>query len=172
MNHLPAILRRAAPPAILVVLTAIALVVLGSSAAHAVMLAAAGLSALLLWHSAEYTADGTWPQVPPLHRDGARRDVSDLGWAILGKDGRVTDRAARRVRTLADHQLARHGLHGDLADPHVATRAEPLLGTPTAHGLHDHATHGTLPTPRQLQTWLDAVERLATTPPPDEGTPR
>ncbi|WP_454043907.1 hypothetical protein [Cellulosimicrobium sp. Marseille-Q8652] len=172
MNRLPTILRRAAPPATLVVVAAVGLVVLGSSVAHALMLAAAALSALLLWHSAEYTGDGTWPRLPPTDRDGARRDVSDLGWAILGKDGRVTDRAARRVRALADHQLARHGVHGDLADPHVVARAAPLLGAPTAHALHDHATRGTLPSPRALQTWLDAVERLATTPPPDEGTPR
>lgn len=163
--------RRAAAPATLVVLATAGLVAVGSSPAHAVMLGAGALAVVLVWVGTGYAGDATWPRLPAPARDGARRDVSDLGWAILGRDGRVTDRAVRRVRAIADHHLARHGVHGDLARPDVAARAEDLLGPRTARGLHDHATRGTTPTPRDLQLWIEAVDRLAATP-PDEGNPR
>lgn len=167
----PAWVRRAAPPATLVVLAAVALGVLGASPAHAVALGAAALSAVLLWFGTGYAADGTWPELPDAERHGARRDVAELGWGVVGKDGRVNGRAARRAVALAERHLARQGVPGPLADPAVAERAEPLLGRAVARGAHACAARGHLPTQRELQTWIEAVERLATQP-PDEGTTR
>ncbi|MFC8921899.1 hypothetical protein [Cellulosimicrobium sp. NPDC057127] len=170
-THLPAPVRRAAPAATLVVLATAGLVTVGASPAHALALGAAGLSAVLLWFGTANAPDHTWPDLPDPERHGARRDVAELGWGVVGKDGRANGRATRRVRDLAERHLAHHGNPGDLADPDVARRAAPLLGHHVAHGLHTHATHGRLPTQHELHTWIDAVERLATQP-PHEGTTR
>jgi hypothetical protein len=170
-RQLPANVRRAVPPATLVVLAAVGLGVLGASPVHALALGTAGLSAVLLWFGTGYAPDGTWPELPDPERHGARRDVAELGWGVVGKDGRVNGRAARRVGALAGRHLARHGVEGSLAAPAVAERAEPLVGRAVARGLHAHAAQGRLPTQRELQTWIEAVERLATQP-PEEGTTR
>ncbi|MCB7137505.1 hypothetical protein [Cellulosimicrobium marinum] len=171
LDALPAPLRRAAAPTVVVVLATIAAVVLGASPAHAAGYGAVVLSAVWLWYGNGYTGDATWPRLPAPQRHGARRDVSDLGWAILGKDGRVNDRAARRTVALVDHQLARHGLRTDAAAPDAVARLTPLLGAHAARTLHTFAQGGDRPTPHDLETWIDAVDRLATTP-PDEGTAR
>ncbi|OLT52442.1 hypothetical protein BJF88_13865 [Cellulosimicrobium sp. CUA-896] len=97
--------------------------------------------------------------------------MAELGWGVVGKDGRANGRAARRVGALAERHLARHGVRGPLAAPDVAESASPLLGRAVARGLHAHAARGRLPTQTELETWIDAVERLATQP-PDERTTR
>jgi hypothetical protein len=168
-RRVPARVRRAAPPAALVVLATAGLVVVGASPAHGLALGAAGLSAVLLWFGTGYAADGAWPELPDAERHGARRDVAELGWGVVGKDGRANGRAARRVGELAERHLARNGVQGRLAEPGVAERAETLLGRGVARGLHAHAARGRLPTQGELQTWIEAVERLAAQP-PDEGT--
>lgn len=135
------------------------LVLLGSSPAHALMLTALGVAGVLLWHRTGYTGDTVWPRVPDVRRDGNRRDVSDLGWSVLGRDGRVTAAAARRVRHLTERRLARHGVD-DLADPGAATDVARLLGPRAARTVHDLVTDDRLPTPAELDTWLAALDRI------------
>ncbi|MCR1982157.1 hypothetical protein NSA53_07865 [Cellulosimicrobium cellulans] len=150
----------------------ILLTTLGASPAHALTLTALGIAATLLRHRTGYAGDTVWPHLPTLRRDGNRRDVSDLAWSVLGRDGRVTPTAARRMRHLTDQLLARHGT-GPLDDPTAAPAVAHLLGPRVARTAHDLTTTGRLPTPAELHAWLTALDRLPTTPErPDEGTPR
>ncbi|MGN7701267.1 hypothetical protein [Cellulosimicrobium sp. 22601] len=158
----------------------VVLVLLGSSPAHALMLTALGVAGVVLWHRTGYAGDTVWPRVPDVRRDGNRRDVSDLGWSVLGRDGRVTVGAARRVRHLTERRLARHGID-DLADPGAANDVARLLGPRVARTVHDLVADGRLPTPAELDAWLAALDRLDRLDPttihdhpdrPDGGTPR
>ncbi|MGW6227253.1 hypothetical protein ACWFQT_09070 [Cellulosimicrobium cellulans] len=170
--------RHALLAAAVVVGLGVVLVLLGSSPAHALMLTTLGVAGVLLWHRTGYAGDTVWPRVPDVRRDGNRRDVSDLGWSVLGRDGRVTVTAARRVRRLTEHRLTRRGID-DLADPGAAADVARLLGPRAARTVHDLVTDGRLPTPAELDTWLAALDRLdqtltphATPDRPDGGTPR
>ncbi|PTU55982.1 hypothetical protein DBB34_11370 [Sphaerisporangium cinnabarinum] len=150
----------------------ILLTTLGASPAHALTLTALGIAATLLRHRTGYAGDTVWPHLPTLRRDGNRRDVSDLAWSVLGRDGRVTPTTARRMRHLTDQLLARHGT-GPLDDPTAAPAVAHLLGPRVARTAHDLTTTGRLPTPAELHAWLTALDRLPTTPErPGEGTPR
>ncbi|QJW36794.1 hypothetical protein [Cellulosimicrobium protaetiae] len=167
--------RRALLAALVAVGLGTALTLIGSSPAHTLMLTALGIAGVLLWHRTGYAGDTVWPRLPAVRRDGNRRDVSDLGWSVLGRDGRVTATAARRVRHLTERRLAHHGID-DLADPDAATDVAGLLGPRAARTVHDLVTDGRLPTPTELDTWLTAFDRLDQTPTtpdrPDGGTPR
>jgi hypothetical protein len=158
----------------------VVLVLLGSSPAHTLMLTALGVAGVLLWHRTGYAGDTVWPRIPDVRRDGNRRDVSDLGWSVLGRDGRVTVTAARRVRRLTERRLAHAGTD-DLADPGAATEVARLLGPRAARTVSDLVTDGRLPTPAELDAWLAALDRLDQLDPttshdtpdrPDGGTPR
>jgi hypothetical protein len=167
--------RRALLAAGIVVGLGALLVLIGSSPAHALMLTALGVAGVLLWHRTGYAGDTVWPRVPDVRRDGNRRDVSDLGWSVLGRDGRVTVAAARRVRRLTERRLAHHGVD-DLDDPGAASDLARLLGPRTARTVHGLVTDGRLPTPAELDTWLVALDQLDQAPStpdrPDGGTPR
>ncbi|RPF21542.1 hypothetical protein [Myceligenerans xiligouense] len=92
--------------------------------------------------------DPDWHDRPEETRTGGRHEVSDLGWAVLGGDGRVKDSVARRVRALALARLRRAGR--DTTSLGVDLRERPTL--------------------RTLARWLDAIERIPDTP--DERGPR
>ncbi|MBD5787464.1 hypothetical protein IF650_14930 [Cellulosimicrobium terreum] len=173
-RSLPPRTRRAAAPSLVILAVGTAAVALGASWEHMVMLTAASVAVALLWFSIDDAGRATWAHLPDVARDGARRDVSELGWAIVGRDGRVRGRAARRVLALAEQHLARHGAHADLAAVETLDPVVQLLGARTTAGLHRVAVGGQMPTPHELQDWLDAIERIARTPPTthDEGTPR
>lgn len=153
------------------------LVLIGSSPAHALMLTALGVAGVLLWHRTAYAGDTVWPRLPALRRDGNRRDVSDLGWSVLGRDGRVTPAAARRVRQITERRLARHGIT-DTSAPGATPDVTRLLGPRATRTLRDLVADGRLPTPTEVDAWLAALDRLDQTPThdtpdrPDGGTPR
>src|SRR5690606_38006179 len=79
-----------------------------------------------------------WPEVQVEETDGTRRDVAALTWTFLGRDGRVTEAAVRRLREVTGRRLARHGVRlvsvVDRAgaawshDPEQDARARALLG--------------------------------------------
>ncbi|MEG3613646.1 hypothetical protein [Isoptericola haloaureus] len=148
-------------PGALALTTALLLALSGTvDPVHALLLPA-GL--LALWHAWTSLDDGDhaeWPQPPTEERHGARRDVSDLGWAAFTRDGRVSPRVTRRVQALAARRLAAHGV--DLTDPDQRPDAARLLGPDTLAGL----TSDTPPTARTLHQWLDALDRLTTDAPP------
>lgn len=114
-------------------------------------------------------------------RDGARGEVLDLAWTMVGRDGRAGERALRRLREAAARRVARHGL--DLTDPEQTDALTALLGTRALTTL-TRRTHP-LPTVGDVVHTLDVLERLGaarthpagtaaapTTPAPDPRSPR
>jgi len=148
--------RRVITVTVIAVLCAAGLVfwnVLGLS--HAAAAVALTCTISVLWAATDATTgDPEWPRTVTEARAGGRHDVSDLGWSVFGRDGFVTDRVVRRVRTLAADRLRAHGV--DPADPRSRPDAERLLGATVLRQLKS----GHPPTARTVQTWLDAIERL------------
>lgn len=73
---------------------------------------------------------------------------------MFDTDGQVRGRVVDRVREIAAARLAALGV--DAEDPAQRGEVERLLGARVSDGL----TSGQRPTPRTLQTWLDAIEQL------------
>jgi len=92
---------------------------------------------------------------------GARGDLQDLAWSMSNRDGRVGERAMRRLRDVATVRLARHGLDLASADDTVALQA--LLGPHVLATLRRRSSP--LPTVRELQRALRALEALGPYPP-------
>ncbi|MBL0888932.1 hypothetical protein, partial [Myceligenerans indicum] len=91
-------------------------------------LAAATVAAVLVGiYRAGGTAgeDPTWPRRPETMRAGGRHEVSDLGWSMTAGDGRVKERVAARVRTLALTRLRRAGRDPDALGIDLHTRPTP-----------------------------------------------
>jgi hypothetical protein len=92
-------------------------------------------------------------------RHGARGEVQDLAWAMVGRDGRVSERSLRRVHEVASVRLARHGL--DLADPADEQDIQGLVGS----GAFRTLTRTGSPRPKmsEVRHAVDALERIGTT---------
>lgn len=126
---------------------------------HAAAATALACALTVVWSATErQVADPEWPRVAFEARPGGRHDVSDLGWAAFGRDGRVTDRVVRRVRALAVDRLRAHGV--DASDPDARADVERLLGARVVRQL----ASGVPPRGRTVQEWLDAIERLGPAP--------
>ncbi|GGC06681.1 hypothetical protein [Cellulomonas carbonis] len=132
-------------------------VVAGVAAALAVTLAAS------LGAGDEYL----WPETGPDDAHGSRRDVTLLSWTLVGRDGRVTESAVRRVRVNAERRLARRGarLAAGLGavgtganDADAEARARSLFGDRAWTALTGRG--GWLPSLGDLQHCVDVVERL------------
>lgn len=122
---------------------------------HAAAATALACALAVVWSATStQVADPRWPRVAVEVRPGGRHDVSDLGWAVFGRDGRVTERVVRRVRALAVDRLRAHGV--DASDPDARADVERLLGARVVHQL----ASGEPPRARTVQEWLDAIERL------------
>jgi hypothetical protein len=131
---------------------------------HAIAAAAVAVAISILWSATDATTpDPEWPDLPIEARAGGRHDVSDLGWSVFGRDGRVTDRVVRRIRALAADRLRAHGV--DPSDPAAEPDAERLLGARVLHQLKSRQP----PTARTVQTWLDAIDRLGAAPTTEEN---
>jgi hypothetical protein len=98
--------------------------------AHCLLLAALTITALELIPAAQSPDQLSLPPPPSPNRAGGRADISDLAWAALRGDGRMSDHVMRRVRTLAARR------HTDVPFP---------VNQP--------------PTPAQLNRWLDQLEQ-------------
>ncbi|WP_125775964.1 hypothetical protein [Antribacter gilvus] len=132
---------------------------------HALTLACVIVSVVGLAKATEQREDDPqWPRHTEAVRAGGRHDVSDLGWSTFGRDGLVTDRVVDRVREIARARLRVLGV--DPSDPAQQAEIERLLGPAVVAGLSSR----TPPTARTLQTWLDAIDRLAA-PHPTDATP-
>lgn len=118
--------------------------------------------------SLEGGADDSWAPAPPEEADGTRSEVAALTWSFVGRDGRVSEVAVRRLRADATRRLARHRLvipgglnartEGSDADPEVVARARALLGerawaTLTAPG-------GLMPSILEIAHCVDVIEGL------------
>ncbi|MBD8058113.1 hypothetical protein IC607_03920 [Cellulomonas sp. JH27-2] len=102
------------------------------------------------------------PELEPVareRRDGARGEVAELAWSLVGRDGRTGERALRRVREAAARRLARHGVV--LTSPLDADRVRELVGQ-RAYVTLTKPGHPT-PSLADLRHTLDALERLGPT---------
>lgn len=80
----------------------------------------------------------SWPDRRPRRPDGTRSEVARLSWRLTDRNGAVTPLAVRRLLSLAEHRLARHGV--DLHDPGDAAAAERLLGSRAYRVVVGHPT--------------------------------
>ncbi len=113
------------------------------------LLVAAG--ALLLTRL-DGTPDPGWDRERLDRRHGARGEVQELAWAMVGRDGRIGERVLRRLRDVAGRRLARYGL--TLDDPETAS----LLGTRAVRTLT--RTQSPLPSVADVKYTLDVLDRL------------
>lgn len=121
---------------------------------HAALLVVAVTAAVLLWRRLDDGAEAAWPDLPQDRREGARNDVSELGWATFTRSGAVGERVLRRVRALAAARLADRGV--DLAAPGGTDAAARLLGADVVDGLASGRPVGRV----EVHRWLDAIDAL------------
>ncbi|MCL1870662.1 MAG: hypothetical protein FWF90_09660 [Promicromonosporaceae bacterium] len=147
---------------------------------HAAVTALAGF-ALYLVLTSPPVRDRLWPGAPREDRPGGRSGVSELGWAAFTRDGMTTEHVLRRVRALAVHRLALHGVvwdgarSDDLAHwgrdgrDSAAHRehAEALLGRDVVAGL----TSAHQASPHMLEIWFRSLDHLVEAP-HDPRSPR
>lgn len=112
-----------------------------------------------------------WPKARPEETAGTRREVAALTWSFIGRDGRVSEAAVRRLRSDATRRLAQRGLvvpggitsstatSPDVPDE-VRERARAALGDRAWQILT--APGGWMPSLADLGQCVDVVERLGT----------
>ncbi len=105
-----------------------------------------------------------WPAADLEATDGTRREMTRLTWTLIGRDGRVTEAAVRRLRADATRRLAGHGTA--LGEPRAAELLGPRVhAVLTAHG-------GLMPSLREIAQCVDAVEALGPArPAPRQAVP-
>lgn len=144
--------------ATLLVATGVALAYLGLDLPHTIALTVALLIVLVLSRRIDAGHDPQHHALPDTNRDGARRDLSDLTWAMHGSHGRVSERAHQRVRALAATALADEGIDLHSTDPAQVRAAAARLGTQ----VHQQMTSDPRPpTMKVLRSWVSAIEHLA-----------
>ncbi|MFI2102406.1 hypothetical protein ACH436_03885 [Isoptericola sp. NPDC019693] len=125
---------------------------------HAALLVVVAGTTVALWRRLDDGEETPWPDVVHDRREGARNDVSELGWATFTRSGAVGDRVLRRVRDLAADRLAERGV--DLAAPGGPAAAASLLGADVVHGLTTSR-----PVSRgEVHRWLDALDAMPAGP--------
>jgi hypothetical protein len=147
-----------------VVATGLSLVALRAGSALLVGLTAAAIA--VLGSRVGVPAEPDLPGAVRASRDGARGEVQDLAWALVGRDGRAGERAVRRLQAAGAVRLARHGV--DLADPHDADRAVALVGRRAYLALAGPA--GRSRSIADLRHTITALENLGTTRTHPENT--
>lgn len=114
-----------------------------------------------------------WPRYRPPEQSGTRRDVMALTWSFIGREGRVTEFAVRRVRLDATRRLAALGVvvPGGLSsatrtspdvDEDVRRRARELLGDRAWFILTTPG--GTMPSLADIAHCVEVVEHLTPEP--------
>ncbi|GEL96038.1 hypothetical protein [Cellulomonas composti] len=138
---------------------------LGFSVGTAVVIGVGVAATAMILARSDIDEDVAREQEHRRRRDGARGDLQDLSWAMVGRDGQVGERALRRVREIAGVRLARHG--ADLNDPDDADRVRALVGERARRTLLRRSAP--LPSVADLRHTLEALETLGpvrTAPPP------
>ncbi|MCC2333686.1 hypothetical protein [Cellulomonas wangsupingiae] len=132
---------------------------LGMTVASAVVLALAVVTLAAVVLRVDGRAEPRPARAVATRHEGARGDVHDLAWTMVGRDGRAGERALRRLRDAAARRIARHGL--DLGDPDQADAVARLVGA-RAYGTLTRRGHP-LPTVGDLSHALGVLERLGAT---------
>lgn len=132
---------------------------------HAALLVVVVATAVALWRRLDDGEEAPWPDVVHERREGARNDVSELGWATFTRSGAVGDRMRRRVRDLAAGRLAARGV--DLAAPGGPEAAARLLAPEVVDGLVARRPVSRV----EVHRWLDAIDRVPITTPSDTPSP-
>ncbi|KQR17562.1 hypothetical protein ASF78_09870 [Cellulomonas sp. Leaf334] len=112
-------------------------------------------AAVLLVTRMDGAADPGWDRRHYVRRHGARGEVQDLVWTMVGRDGRIGERVLRQLREVGRSRLARHGL--TLDDPEV----EQVLGSRALRTLT--TTRSPLPSVADVRHTLDVLDRLGPT---------
>lgn len=125
------------------------------------------------------SAADPWPREHRADLAGTRREVMALTWAFVGREGRVTEFAVRRLRIDATRRLAQRGVvvPGGLG---ASTRTSPLVSDEVRRAaraeLGDRAWFilttpgGTMPSLAEIAHCVEVVERLEP-PGPKKGQP-
>ncbi|MBW4041715.1 MAG: hypothetical protein HIU86_06240 [Acidobacteria bacterium] len=142
-----------------------AAVVLGLDGPHAIALGG-GVLALVLGLLAQRSVVPSTDLAPsdleapdPEPVVAGRRDLDQLAWSMVEHRTRIRGIVLARVRAIATHRLAHHGLDPGRAED--AAAIEALLGPAAAEVLRSDLDRPV--TPRALDATLHALDRL---PPP------
>jgi hypothetical protein len=158
MSRRPTTGRRLLLEAGLVLTAGTALAVVGLDLPHALVLTAGALVLLVLYRRTRPVDDPEHHALPDRNRHGARRDLSELTWAMHGNDGRVSERAHKRVLALAATALADQGVDLRSTDPAQQRASAELLG-PKVH--QQMTTDLRPPTMPVLRSWVTAIEDVS-----------
>ncbi|GEK21973.1 hypothetical protein [Cellulomonas xylanilytica] len=107
---------------------------------------------VLLLTRLDAAPDPAWDRRHYVGRHGARGEVQDLAWTMVGRDGRIGERVLRQLRDVARSRLARHGRSLDDAD------IEQVIGSRAHRTLT--RTRSPLPTVADVRHTLDVLDRL------------
>lgn len=162
-------------PLVLAVVVGLAVRTLGMTASDAVLIAVVTLVLALVRVTADAGRSYPWPVARPVEAPGTRREISALSWSFIGREGRVSEAAVRRLREVAARRLARHGVVVplDLGAQHAPPperaadldRARAMLGERAWRALR---TTGGLPSLGDISHCVDVLERLAPGAPGEE----
>ncbi|WP_199424809.1 hypothetical protein [Actinotalea solisilvae] len=154
-------------PALAAVAAGLLVRLLGLRLVDALLVALVTLVVALVWAALPAGEEDPWP---PDRRDdaaGARSEIAVLTWAFIGRDGRVTEAAVRRLRELAAQRLARLGLPvaaglgprpASAAPDPERDRARAVLGERAWAALT--APGGHMPSLADVAHCVDVIERL------------
>jgi hypothetical protein len=115
---------------------------------------------------------GEWPAAPPQPTDGARRETSELSWALRTRGGIVDDAIILRVRAIVANRLAHRQL--DLDNPEHRPAIEKLIGAGVYElvnvNVNANGNRQRVKMPSILTT-LDILERLDVLDKPERVDP-
>jgi hypothetical protein len=144
---------------------------LGLVPAIVVVLVVGSLGVVLRVLTAPATV-GEWPAAPPQPTDGARRETSELSWALRTRGGIVDDAIILRVRAIVANRLAHRQL--DLDNPGHRPAIEKLIGA----GVYELVNVNVKASGNRqrvkmpsIVTTLDILERLDVLDKPDRVDP-
>jgi len=129
---------------------------------HAIVVVAISVMGDALMTADRGSEPEEWPLEPIKFRSGARREVAQLAWATVGRDGKVAEPILRRVRELARQMLADYGVRwsGEPGtQPEPISLAQQLLGKDALRTLT--TTEGVRP--RALVNAVTKLEELPMT---------
>lgn len=133
---------------------------LGFAVPTAIVVGVAAGAVLVMGTRVATEIEPGWERERHVRKDGTRGELQEVAWAMVGRDGRLSERTLRRVREVAAHRLARHGL--DLDAPEQAAETRDLVGRRAYATLT--RTSGPAPTVADLRHTLEVLERLGTRP--------